>query len=91
MRRFTINLTEIGGEGEFPCPQCKETISPEDDSGKVYDVLETEEEDDSLNKVIIECKKCGSIIKLEGFDLFKEIGHPEMMFESNDYLQEWTN
>jgi transcription elongation factor Elf1 len=88
MEHFKINLAEIGGDGEFSCPRCGEIISPDDDSGKVYDILETEEADGLLEKVTIECKKCRSIIQLEGFGLLKEVGYSEKLFDPDDYLQE---
>jgi len=87
MGRFAINLADIEGEGEFSCPQCGETISPDDDSGKVYDVLEAEEADGLLKKVTIKCKICGSVINLEGFEALKEVGHSESSFDTDDYLE----
>jgi transcription elongation factor Elf1 len=86
--RYKINLAEIGGDGEFSCPRCGEIISPDDDSGKVYDVLETVEKDGLLEKVTIECKKCRSTIQLEGFNLLKEVGYSDKMFDPDDYLHE---
>lgn len=90
MKRFKINLTEIGGNGDFPCSKCGEIISPDDDSGKVYDILETEEADGLIERVTIECKKCKSTMKIEGFGLLKEIGYSEELFGAEDYLQEMS-
>jgi DNA-directed RNA polymerase subunit RPC12/RpoP len=73
MGHFVIHLEEINGEGEFLCPRCGVIISPDDDSGKVYDILEIAETQGLLQKVTIECKKCGSVINLEGFEALKEI------------------
>lgn len=86
MEHFKIDLTEIEGEGDFPCPHCGEIISPDDDSGMVYDIIESTEADGELEKVTIKCKKCGSAIQLEGFSLFKEIGNSEKIFGIEDYL-----
>jgi hypothetical protein len=83
-----IDLTEIEGDGEFSCPRCEEIISPDDDSGKAYDVLKTEENDGLLKKVTIKCGTCRSIIQLEGFGLLEKIGHSEKLFEPDDYLRE---
>jgi transcription elongation factor Elf1 len=88
MGHFTINLTEIEGDGEFSCPRCKEIISPDDDSGKVYDVLKTEENEGLLKKVTIKCGTCGSIIQLEGFDLLEDLDHSEKLSDPDDYLPE---
>jgi len=65
--KFTVDLTKIGGEGDFPCPKCGVTISPDDETEKVYSVLETKVEGGSLEELIILCKKCGSEIHLVGF------------------------
>ncbi len=65
--RFTVDLTEIEGEGGFPCPKCGVTISPDDETEKVYSILETKVKDDSLEELIILCNKCGSEIHLVGF------------------------
>jgi len=86
MGDFVINLTETEGDGEFSCPKCKETISPDDDSGKTYDVLNVEEEDGLPKKVTIECKKCGSVINLFGFEALKEVNHSESLSFTDDYL-----
>ena len=88
MGRLIINLTEIEGDGEFSCPRCGKIVSPDDDSGEVYDVLETEETEGLLNNVTIECRNCKSIIQLEGFDLLKEISYSEKLFETDDYIHE---
>ena len=77
MEHYQINLTEISGDGDFSCPRCGGIISPDDDSGKVYNVLETVEENGLLKKVTIECKKCRSIVQLEGFNLLKEVGYSD--------------
>ena len=35
-----LDLTKIDGNGDFPCPTCGVTISPEDESEDVYIILE---------------------------------------------------
>jgi hypothetical protein len=37
---YTIDLTKIGGSGDFPCPRCGTTISPDDCTEEVYQILE---------------------------------------------------
>jgi len=62
----TIDLTKIEGEGDFPCPSCGTVISPEDETGNTYSILETKVNKNSLEEILILCK-CGSKIRLVGF------------------------
>ena len=64
---YTIDLTKIEGTGDFPCPHCGVNLSPEDESEDVYSILKTEVKGDSLEELILLCKKCGSQIHLVGF------------------------
>jgi len=64
---YTIDLTKIEGTGDFPCPHCGVNLSPEDESEAVYSILKTEVKGDSLEELILLCKKCGSQIHLVGF------------------------
>jgi len=64
---FTIDLSKIEGKGDFPCPSCGVTISPEDESDSVYSILETKVHDETLEELVIQCNKCGSKIRLTGF------------------------
>jgi DNA-directed RNA polymerase subunit RPC12/RpoP len=64
---YNVNLTEIEGEGDFPCPNCGTIISPEDETETVYTILETKMKKESLEELIIRCNKCGSEIHLVGF------------------------
>ena len=61
-----IDLTKIEGEGEFPCPNCGTLISPDDETGNTYSILETRVNKNSLEEIVILCK-CGSKIRLVGF------------------------
>lgn len=84
---FKVNLMNIEGEGDFPCPSCGEMISPDDESGLVYDILDVEiREDNSLEEVNLICKKCGSIIQLEGFEALTDMGDLDKLFELKEYL-----
>ena len=75
---FRIDLTEIEGEREFPCPTCGEMISPDDESDIVYDILEIGTgEDGDLREIIIQCEKCGSTIHITGFGLLEELGYSD--------------
>jgi len=71
---FTIDLTKIEGYGEFPCPLCREIISPDDESGEAYEIIALKPSEDlSLEETTIVCKKCESIIHLQGFERLREI------------------
>lgn len=64
---FTVNLSTIDGDGDFPCPSCGVMISPEDESETVYTIVDTKMKGESLEELTIQCNKCGSKIRLVGF------------------------
>lgn len=66
---YTIDLTKVKGKGEFTCPKCGTTISPDDKTENIYTIVEPVVENESLKKLIIKCNSCGSQIHLTGFDL----------------------
>ena len=68
---YTIDLAKTKGKGELRCPKCKIAISPDDETEEVYTVLEPVMKGDCLEKVILQCNKCGSRIHLEGFNCLK--------------------
>lgn len=83
-QRFKIDLTKIEGEGEFLCPVCQELISPDDQTGLTYDIVETAtNEDGDMQAVTIQCRKCRSIIQLVGFEALTETGDLDYL---DDYL-----
>ena len=63
----TVDLTEIEGDGSFPCPKCATVISPEDETEEVYKIVDTKIVNDELVELVIMCGNCGSNIKLTGF------------------------
>jgi hypothetical protein len=70
---FGIDISKIDGEGEFMCPRCKEILSPEDPVGFTYEILDSNlSEDGTLKEASIQCVKCGSIIRLHGFELLSK-------------------
>lgn len=69
---YTIDLTKIDGKGEFRCPRCGTQMSPDDETEDVYTILETTTKKDCLEKIILQCNKCGSQIHLVGFDSLDE-------------------
>ena len=64
---YVIDLTKIEGDGSFPCPKCGALISPDDETETVYTILETKMRGEELEELIIQCKVCGSKIRLTGF------------------------
>jgi hypothetical protein len=71
---FRINLNNIEGTGDFPCPSCGAIISPDDDSEKTYKIVNIETyEDGSLKFLTLLCKKCRATIILEGFEALNSL------------------
>jgi len=66
-----LDLTKIDGNGDFPCPTCGVTISPEDESENVYGILEEKVIDNFLEEMVIQCNKCSCRICLTGFSALK--------------------
>ena len=64
---YIVDLTKIDGDGTFPCPKCGVIISPDDETEEVYQIVETKVKGDELAELILQCNKCGSIIRLVGF------------------------
>jgi uncharacterized C2H2 Zn-finger protein len=65
---YQVDLTEIQGEGDFPCPSCGVIISPEDETEDVYRIVSTKVHDDDLEELVIQCNRCKSKIRLVGFN-----------------------
>jgi len=66
-RVYEVDLTQIQGKGDFPCPNCGVIISPEDETEDVYRILETKVKGQALEELVIQCNKCGSRIRAVGF------------------------
>lgn len=64
---FKIDITEIEGDGDFPCPNCGAMISPDDETETVYSIIETKTRNEALEELILQCNKCKSKIHLVGF------------------------
>jgi predicted RNA-binding Zn-ribbon protein involved in translation (DUF1610 family) len=69
-----LDLTKIDGDGDFPCPKCGVTISPEDETEEVYTILEEKVNNEVLEEMLIQCNKCGSRIRLTGFSVLEMDG-----------------
>jgi predicted RNA-binding Zn-ribbon protein involved in translation (DUF1610 family) len=64
---YKIDLASVEGDGSFQCPKCELTISPDDESEENYKILDTKVVNDELAELVISCGKCGSTIKVTGF------------------------
>jgi hypothetical protein len=64
---YTVDLLELNSQGDFLCPCCGASISPEDESEEVYSVLETRVRNNVLEDVLISCNNCSNKILLTGF------------------------
>ena len=62
-----IDLTQIDGDGAFPCPKCATMISPEDESESVYKIVDTRVSNNELVELTIKCNNCKTNMKLTGF------------------------
>jgi peptide subunit release factor 1 (eRF1) len=71
-KSFVINLSKTKKRGEFECPKCGVEISPDDKSEDAYTILETVMNGDYLEKLILQCNKCGSRIHLIGFNILED-------------------
>jgi transcription elongation factor Elf1 len=86
-RRFRIDLTEIEGDGDFYCPACGKKISPDDYSGLNYCILDVKTKvDGRVEEAIVQCRMCGSIICLDGFDLLEDLSCADEYFNIEEYL-----
>ncbi|MEM3597155.1 MAG: hypothetical protein QXJ53_03395 [Candidatus Bathyarchaeia archaeon] len=72
-RHYIIDLTTIEGKGEFKCPKCGITISPDDTTEENYTIIEPIVKDENLEKIIIQCNKCKSQIHLTGFQAINKM------------------
>ncbi len=68
----TLDLATIEGEGSFPCPICRTMISPDDETEKVYTIIDTKMIGDQLAELLIRCGTCGTAIRVIGFQQIME-------------------
>jgi tRNA(Ile2) C34 agmatinyltransferase TiaS len=80
---YKIDLTRIDGRGDFQCPRCGTTISPDDDSEERYVILEAKMNRDELDTLVVRCNMCGRQIHLTGFSLLQNL---ERRKESDRYI-----
>jgi hypothetical protein len=83
---YTIDLTRIGGSGDFPCPRCGAAISPDDCTEEAYEIVEPKVSSYGLEEVVICCRRCGSQIHLTGFSLLQKLEKAELEQKRNSGL-----
>ncbi len=64
---YKVNLARIRGTGDFACPKCGVTISPDDETDETYLIVEQKTRRDIVEELIIQCSHCKSLIRLTGF------------------------
>lgn len=62
-----LDLTKMDGNGDFQCPTCGVTISPEDETEDVYTIIEEKVRNDALEELVIQCNACGNRLRIIGF------------------------
>ena len=73
VQKHVLDLTEINGNGDFSCPECGATISPDDCSEETYSLLDIKVNSQGLEEIVIRCNKCGSQLRLTGFSLLQKL------------------
>jgi hypothetical protein len=72
---YMIDLNKIGGKGDFSCPCCGNTISPDDCTENAYTIIEAKVNSHGLDEVVICCNKCGIQLHLTGFSMLAELSN----------------
>ena len=70
---YRLDLTKIEGNGDFSCPRCESTISPDEIEEKTYYIVEPKVNSHGLEELIICCNTCKSNIHLTGFSLLEKL------------------
>ena len=71
---FVIDLTKLDAPEDCLCPLCKTDIFPYNETGENHNVIETKTgKNNSSDKIVVLCKKCGSVIHLVGLEAFSEL------------------
>jgi hypothetical protein len=72
---YMLDLTKIGGKGDFSCPCCGNTISPDDCTENAYTIIEAKVNSHGLAEVVICCNKCEVQLHLTGFSMLQELSN----------------
>ncbi len=74
---YVLDLSRIDGSGDFSCPHCGATISPDDCSEEVYSILDIKVNSYGLDELVIRCNRCESQIHLTGFSILQKLAETE--------------
>ena len=64
---YTVNFSSLANDGSFKCTKCGLEISPEDETNENYEIIDTKIYNGEIAELLITCGKCGSTLKLTGF------------------------
>lgn len=78
---YEVDLTKTEGEEDFPCPKCGTEISPQDQTDKTYQIVETSIRNKELAEIVLKCMNCGSRIRLVGFIDLKDVSSKDKLRE----------
>lgn len=67
IKAYKIDVSRTSKDGSFKCPNCGMKISPDDQSEANYVIHDIAMRNNELHEVIIYCKRCFSLIHLNGF------------------------
>jgi hypothetical protein len=66
---YKMDLSKTERAGDFKCPNCRVTISPDDQTESVYSIRDTITVRNTLVELLIQCNKCMNLIHLTGFNV----------------------
>ena len=64
---YVLDLTKIGGSGDFSCPRCGNEISPDDPTEKAYSIMEAKASNQGLEELMHSLQQ---VRKQTSFDWF---------------------
>ena len=70
---YRLDLAKIDGSGDFSCPGCGATISPDDCTEEAYSIQEAKVNNKGLAELVIRCNSCASYLHLTGFSLLQKV------------------
>ena len=70
---YVLDLTKMDGSGNFACPLCGASISPDDCTEEAYSIIDVKVNGDGLSELVIRCNRCESRIHLTGFSLLQKL------------------
>jgi hypothetical protein len=77
MEIYVMDLSKIEGSGDFSCPGCGASISPDDCTDKAYSIIETKVNKQGLEELVIRCNRCASYLHLIGFSLLEKLAETD--------------